>query len=208
MIPKEKINKYYEDYIEEISSYLEKDESKSFHLGAKIKKIREEKNLTLEDIAQKIGFDLNVLKDIEEEKIHPPLATIIKISKALDTMVSNLISDEADKKYSVVRAREHPAIPREASKFYKYMPLAHEVANRHMETFIVKLYPTNEKEFTVHDGEEFIYVLDGEVKITIENEDIILNIGDTIYYHSTVPHFITTNSDKPALILAVIYNGN
>ncbi len=208
MIPKEKVNKYYEDYIEEISSFLEKDETESFHLGAKIKKIREEKNLSIDDIAKKTGFDKEVLKNIEEEKIHPPLATIIKLSKALDTMVSHLISDDAAKNYSVVRAKEHPATPREASKFYKYMPLAHEVANRHMETFIVKLYPTKEKEFTVHEGEEFIYVLDGEVKVTIENKDIILNIGDTIYYHSTVPHFITTNTNEPALILAVIYNGN
>jgi transcriptional regulator with XRE-family HTH domain len=208
MIPKEKINKYYEDYIEEISSFLEKDKTESFHLGAKIRKIREEKKLSLEDIAQKTGFDLSVLKDIEEEKIHPPLATIIKLSKALDTMVSNLISDDAEKRYCVVKAKDHTLNPRQASKFYKYMPLAHEVANRHMETFIVKLYPTEEEEFAVHEGEEFIYVLDGEVKITIDNKDIILDIGDTIYYHSTVPHFITTNTDEPALILAVIYNSN
>lgn len=208
MIPKEKVNEYYESYINEISSFLEKDKTESFHLGEKIKKIRDEKKLSLEDISKKTGFDLNILKDIEEEKIHPPLATIIKLSKALDTMVSNLISDEAEKNYTVVRAKEHTATPREASKFYKYMPLAHEVRNRHMETFIVKLYPTKDKELTVHEGEEFIYVLDGEVVITIDNKDIVLNIGDTIYYHSTVPHFITTNTDKPALILAVIYNGN
>ena len=206
MIPKEKINKYYEEYIDEVSSALENEDESNFHLGRKIKTIREEKNLTLESISEKTGFDVKMLKDIEDEKIHPPLATIIKLSKALDTMVSNLIADKGSKKYEVVRVADHKDQPRKASEFYKYIPLASEVENRHMESFLVKLYPADKEEIAVHDGEEFIYVLDGEVKVTIEGKDEILNIGDTVYYHSSVPHFISTNTDKPAIILAVIYN--
>ncbi len=207
MIPKEKVNKYYEDYIDEVSSALESSEEENFHLGKKIKTIREQQNLTLEDISKKTGFDLTMLTDIENEKLHPPLATIIKLSKALNTMVSNLISEQGSKKYEVVRVADHKNQPRKASEFYKYIPLASEVEDRHMETFLVKLYPTDEKEMTMHDGEEFIYVLDGEVRVTIEGKDEILNIGDTIYYHSSVPHFISTNNNDPAIILAVIYNG-
>ena len=78
----------------------------------------------------------------------------------------------------------------------------------HMEAFIVKLLPGSKEEKSVHEGEEFIYVLDGEVKVVIGDNVEILNMGDTIYYLSSTPHFITTNTDKPALILAVIYGAH
>jgi len=207
MIPKEEINQYYEDYINEISNYLDQEEEKSYHIGEKIKKIRESKNLTLAEIAQKTGFKEDFLKDIEEEKIAPPLATIIKLSKALDTMLGSLIAEEGDKPYAVIRVTDQKLTPRKTSSHYKYVPLASEVKGRHMETFLVRLYPTKEIDLTTHEGEEFIYVLDGEVKVVIGDKEEVLKMGDSIYYLSTVPHFLTSNNDKPALILAVIYNG-
>ncbi len=206
MIPKEKINQYYEEYIDDISSLIEQDNEPSLKLGEKIKNLRTSKGLTLGDISEKTGFSEALLQDIENEKIHPPLATIIKLSKALDTIMSSLIS-EGGKKYSVMRAKDHKVHPRKASQLYKYFSLSEEVEDRHVDSFIVKLYPNDKEEITVHDGEEFIYVLDGEVKVIIDNNVEVISIGESIHYHSTLPHFITSNTDKPALILAVIYNG-
>ncbi len=206
MIPKEKINKYYEDYIDDISSLIEKEDVSSFKLGEKIKNLRKTKGLTIDDISRKTGFDKSLLQDIEDEKVHPSLAVIIKLSKALDTIMSSLLS-EGGKKYSVMRAQDHKVHPRKASELYKYFSLSEEVEDRHLDAFIVKLYPNKNVELAVHDGEEFIYVLDGEVKINIEDEEEVISIGESIHYHSTIPHFITSNTDEPALILAVIYNG-
>jgi transcriptional regulator with XRE-family HTH domain len=206
MIPKEKINQYYEEYIDDISSLMEEEDEASFKLGEKIKNLRKNKNLTIEDISQKTGFDKSLLQDIEDEKVHPPLAVIIKLSKALDTIMSSLLS-EGGKKYSVMRAKDHKVHPRKANELYKYFSLSEEVEERHLDSFIVKLYPNDNQELTVHDGEEFIYVLDGEVKVLIDNNTEIISIGESIHYHSTLPHFITSNTNEPALILAVIYNG-
>ena len=60
---------------------------------------------------------------------------------------------------------------------------------------------------SVHDGEELIYVIDGEVKIVVEDKVEILSLGDALYLKSTSPHVVITNNDKPALILAVMYSG-
>ncbi len=207
MIPREKINKYYEDYIKDVSSFLESDKSENFDLGKKIKSIREKQSLSIDQIASKTGFEKDFLIQIESGKVNPPLSTIIKLSKALNTMLSKVISDTSDKKYSVVRVSEHKIMPRKASQIYSYIPLSNEVKDRHMDSFIVKLLPSKDVEFTVHEGEEFVYVLGGEVKIFLEDKVEVLNIGDTIYYQSNVPHFITSNNDSPAIILAVIYNG-
>jgi transcriptional regulator with XRE-family HTH domain len=177
MIPREKVNEYYEDYINEISSMFEEDKSSNLKLGEKIKRIRDEKGLTLADIAKKTGFDEELLKNIEDEKFHPPLSVIIKLSKALDVMTSSLFS-EGKKKYSIIKLQNHKLISRKAKKYYKYFTLSEEVEERHMDSFIVKLYPHNETELTTHEGEEFIYVLDGEVKLVIEDKVEILKIGD------------------------------
>ncbi len=212
MIPEEKINKYYEDYIEEISSKLDSVEVKQpgILIGEKIRNIREAKGLSIDEVAKKTGFSKELLEDIESGKVSPPLGMIVKLSKALDTMVANLFTQLGEKNYCVIRVKEQKVIPRASSTGYnyKYIPLASGLKEMNMEPFIVKLMPNNKEEKSVHDGEEFIYVLDGQVKVIIGDKVEILNMGDTIYYLSSVPHFITTNTDKPALILAVIYGAH
>ena len=212
MITPDKINKYYEEYIEEITSKFDSTEStkSAQSIGEKIKNIRESKGLTLEEVANRTGFNKEFLKDIEDGKVSPPLGTIVKLSKALDTMMANLLDEKGEDYYSVMRVKDQKVVPRATSTkhHYKYIPLSTGLKQKHMETFLVKLYPDSEEEMSVHDGEEFIYVLDGEVKVKIGDKTEILKMGDTIYYLSSVPHFITTNTDKPALILAVIYGAN
>ena len=212
MIPVEKVNKYYEDYIEEISSKLDSIEMQQPGqlIGEKIKNIREAKGLSIEEIAQKTGFSKDFLEKIEKGDVSPPLGTIVRLSKALDVMVSNLFSDPGEKNYCVMRVKEQKVVPRASSTGYnyRYIPLASGLKEMHMEPFIVKLLPGSKEEKSIHEGEEFIYVLDGEVKVVIGDNVEILNMGDTIYYLSSIPHFITTNTDKPALILAVIFGAH
>ena len=212
MIPVEKVNKYYEEYIEEISSKLDSVEVQEpgLLIGEKIRKIRESKGLSLEEVAEKTGFSKEFLEKIENGEVSPPLCTIVKLSKALDTMVANLFSEPGEKNYCVMRVKEQKVVPRASSTGYnyRYIPLATGLKEMHMEAFIVKLLPGSKEEKSVHDGEEFIYVLDGEVKVVIGDKEETLKMGDTIYYLSSTPHFITTNTDKPALILAVIYGAH
>ncbi len=212
MITPDKVNKYYEEYIEEISSKLDSVEKPKEELliGEKIKKIRKTKGLTIEEVAKKTGFSKEFLEDIENGKVSPPLGIIVRLSKALDVMMSNLFDEKREKNYCVMRVKDQKVTPRvsTAGHHYKYIPLATGLKEKHMEAFLVKLYPESKEEKSVHEGEEFIYVLDGEVKVIIGEDTEILNMGDTIYYLSSVPHFITTNTDKPALILAVIYGAD
>lgn len=84
------------------------------------------------------------------------------------------------------------------------MSLAPEVQGRHMEALIVQLEKTEENDVSIHNGEEFIFVLDGTVSLTIGKDTYDLEPGDSAYYLSTTPHFITAKTDK-ATILAVLY---
>ena len=114
------------------------------------------------------------------------------------------------KLYSITRKNERKPVARSASKtskkknVYAYMSLAPEVQGRHMEALIVQLEKAEEKEISVHNGEEFIYVLDGVANLTIAKKSYDLEPGDSAYYLSTTPHYLTAKTDK-ATILAVLY---
>jgi len=80
------------------------------------------------------------------------------------------------------------------------------VKGRHMEALVVQLLTATEKDVSVHDGEEFVFVLDGTVLLEIGGERFELEPGDSAYYLATTPHIISAKEDK-ATILAVLYQG-
>ena len=76
-----------------------------------------------------------------------------------------------------------------------------------MEPFVVEIQPSEEREFisSAHEGEEFIYVMNGEVEVDYGKEKYLLKTGDSIYYDSIVKHHIHGAEGKAAKILAVVY---
>lgn len=180
-------------------------------IGERIKRIREEKNISLSEISKITGFDTDTLSMIESNEIQPQLGTVIKLSKALDSAFSSLISGVGDKRYSITRKTDRKTIQRSTSQkgnkdLYTYKSLAPEVKGRHMEALIVQLKENPDKITSVHDGEEFIYVLEGDVTGQIGEDDFDLSPGDSVYYLSMTPHLIAAKN-KRATILAVVYEG-
>ncbi len=180
-------------------------------IGQKIKLLRQEKGLTLEELSNLTGFDLKFLGNIETNKIQPQLGTVIKLSKALDSAFGRLVSGVGNRLYSITRKDEQKVVSRSTAQkgkkqAYIYKSLAPEVKGRHMEALIVQLEENPEQEISIHEGEEFIYVLDGVVALMIDEEVFELDPGDSVYYLSTTPHQIAAKSGK-ATILAVLYEG-
>jgi quercetin dioxygenase-like cupin family protein len=178
-------------------------------VGKRIRQLREERGISIEDLSNLTGFAVDRLKDIEGGKEKPQLGTVMKLSKALDAAVGRLVSGMGTKLYSITRKDERKQISRSTSKkgnqnVYSYMSLAPEVQGRHMEALIVQLEKTPEKEVSVHNGEEFVFVLEGVVNLTIGKDTYDLEPGDSAYYLSTTSHYITAKTDN-ATILAVLY---
>ena len=91
-------------------------------------------------------------------------------------------------------------------QLYTYKSLAPEVKGRHMEALIVQLEENPDEEASVHEGEEFIYVLEGAAIVKIGEDKFELEPGDSVYYLSTTPHMIAAKKGR-ATILAVLYEG-
>ena len=180
-------------------------------IGARIRTLREEKGLSREELSNLTGFDVGLLERIEKDEVQPQLGTVIKLSKALDSAFGRIVSGVGDKIYSITRKDERKIVSRSTShrgkrKAYTYMSLAPEVKGRNMEALLVQLEEDPEEEISVHEGEEFIFVLDGLVKLKIGQDAFELQPGDSVYYLSTTPHHISAKKGKAA-ILAVLYEG-
>jgi len=198
------------DYFEDLTGNIKNDKKGEVEeVGTRIQQLRQERGISLEDLSSLTGFEISDLKDIENGKRQPQLGMVMKLSKALDSAVGRLVSGMGNKLYSITRKNDRKQVVRSASRtnkknVYSYMSLAPEVQGRHMEALIVQLEKSREKEISVHNGEEFIFVLEGVANLTIANESYDLEPGDSAYYLSTTSHYITAKTEK-ATILAVLY---
>ncbi|WP_457551813.1 helix-turn-helix domain-containing protein [Desulfobacula sp.] len=210
MEKKDKIPHINLDYFEDLTGSIKNGEKSPVdEVGKRIKQLREERSISIEALSDLTGFEVSRLKDIESGQEKPQLGTVMKLSKALDSAVGRLVSGMGNKLYSITRKDERKQISRSTSKkgsqnVYSYMSLAPEVQGRHMEALIVQLEKSRDKEISVHNGEEFVFVLDGIANLTIGKDTYDLEPGDSAYYLSTTSHFITAKTDK-ATILAVLY---
>ena len=200
------------DFFEGLTGDIQAEPAKGVEdIGERIRKIREEKGLSLEELSRLTGFDVQFLSNLEKNMAQPQLGTVIKLSKALDSAFGRLVSGVGDKLYSITRRNERRTVSRSTSQksqkqVYVYKSLAPDVKGRHMEALLVQLEEDPEKEVSVHEGEEFIFVLDGVVAMGIGEDSFELEHGDSIYYLSTTPHHIAAKNGK-ATILAVLYEG-
>lgn len=199
---------FFEDLTGDIAAPSAKDIE---NIGARIRAIREEKGVSLEELSKLTGFEVAFLSGIETNQIQPQLGTMIKLSKALDSAFGRLVSGTGEKLYSITRKSERRAAARSTTKtgkkhLYSYKSLAPDVKGRHMEALMVQLLTATEKDVSVHEGEEFVFVLDGIVLLEIGGERFELEPGDSAYYLSTTPHIISAKEGK-ATILAILYEG-
>jgi transcriptional regulator with XRE-family HTH domain len=190
-----------------------KDELKDLNLGQKIKSLRQRQGLSLPQVAEKAGLSEPLMAQIEGEVVAPPVATLLKISRALNVNIGYFFQDQDAEKRAVIvprneRKKVFRRIHEEPSKVgYYYESLAYPKADKHMEPFHVT-FEVKKKEdliFFNHKGEEFIYVLDGQLEFNYEDETYALGTGDSLYFDASLPHAFRAVGKKPALAIDVIY---
>jgi len=178
-------------------------------IGQRIKAIRSKRGLSLDDISKITGFSVKLLSDIESNAVKPQLGVIIRMSKALDSAFGSIVAEGGSNLYSITRKDEGAFIASSTSRdgkkqAYMYKSLASDMKGRNMETFIVQLEANPGDDMSLHEGEEFIYVLSGVVSLKLGDDLFELEPGDSAYYVSTTPHLVTARNGK-ASIVAVIY---
>jgi len=183
-------------------------------IGTKIRQIREERETSVERLAELSKVSARMITQLEEGLLAPSLAPLLKIARALGVRLGTFLDDAPQSGPVVTAGGKSDKIIRfsgdkEASdkSSLDFFALAAEKKDRHMEPFIVTVRPGEEKTLNLseHEGEEFIYILEGTITVHYGNDIYELKAGDSIYYDSVVPHYVHTVGEGEARILAVIY---
>ena len=185
--------------------------------GQRIIELRNTYSVSREALAERSGISLELIARIEDEGHIPDLAPLIKISRALGVRLGTLLDDHEELGPVITRAGEAEASTRfktglpespaaaEDHQGLSFKALAADKNGRHMEPFIVDIDPDAVQEKSAHEGEEFIHILAGNLKLEYGTVSETLKAGDSVYYDSIVPHRVISADSGPVKILAVIY---
>ncbi len=185
----------------------------NINVGSRIKSIRESKNITVEQVSERSGLSMEQIARIEDNKNQPSLAPLIKIARVLGVRLGTFLDDNDNLGPVVCRKEEKPesiSFSSETSSSHNnlnFFALAQSKAGRHMEPFIIEIDSASKNGYQLssHEGEEFIFVLEGEIEITYGKNKYTLSSGDSIYYDSIIEHNVHAANESKAKILAVVY---
>jgi transcriptional regulator with XRE-family HTH domain len=189
--------------------------SEGNRIGAKITTLRESLQLSQADLAERCDCDVSVIQGLEDGQLAPSLAPLIKITRALGVRLGTLLDDDTQVGPVITRWDQAEEISRlkslETSSdggVLDFFSLAEGKNSRHMEPFMITVNPADPGAHSLssHEGEEFVYVIDGGIEIEYGKDTHILGEGDSIYYDSIVPHQLRAHGENAARILAVVYS--
>lgn len=179
----------------------------------KIKILCADKKMSAIELAEGSGLTLEQVNRICENEVIPSLSILIKISRALGVRLGTFLDDSEQMGPVVNRGNDkHQSVTftshqTNSNSHMDFISLAASKAERNMEPFLINIQTENGNETcSAHEGEEFIFVLAGSIKVRYGGESYILKQGDSIYYDSIVDHLVTSCDEGGAKILAVVYS--
>src|SRR5699024_5899084 len=174
-------------------------------LGASIKNIRKEKNLTLKDLAEKTGFSISFLSQLEREKSSATLESLKKISLALDVNPGYFFDDDFNEEQPVRRESREKEHMEKLGIFYE--SLSDTVENPAFSPQYIVLNPgQNKGNLIKHEGQEFLFVVKGQLTVRIEENTYILDELDSLMFDSGREHYWYNYTDDDVEFLCVNYD--
>ena len=177
-------------------------------IAARIQVLREIEEISAEDLAKQLGFDPAEYIAWESGEKDFSVGALVEIAGRFKVDLSELVSGKASKlkTFCVTRSGEAPEITRRP--MYGYWNLAYNFHGKNAEPFLVEASAETENKpinINTHPGQEFNYVLEGRLLISISGHEIELGVGDCVYYNSTEPHGMKALGGKTARFLAIVF---
>lgn len=175
-------------------------------IAPRLRGLRDALDLSVEDLAAKTGVTPEQLGIYESGEAEIPVGFLMKVAQACHVDLTVLISGVEPhlKGYSLVRRGEGLSVERR--KDYDYKSLAYRFSGRKMEPFLITVPPKSPQELNLvsHSGQEFIHVMEGRLELSLGEEVLALEPGDSLYFDSQTPHALRGLDDKHAVFLDVI----
>lgn len=178
-----------------------KKTSKPTPVGKRIKTVRTRKKMSLDQVANDTGCSIDYLKQVESGKEMPPVGTLLQIARALQIDSGFFLREQSESR----KARAKAFAKRTAD--YAYTALTSGAENKHLKAFRIHIDARQDHKGVgyQHEGEEFVYVLSGQVEIAVGDHINRLGPADALHFNSGIQHHMRNPGDEDAELLVVIY---
>jgi len=162
---------------------------KAAHVPQRIKELREILEISALDMSKDTGIPYETYLKYENGDLDIPISVLYTIANRLGTDVTVLLTGEEARMDSAAVCRKGKGIQIERYPGYEFSSLACNFKNRTMEPLLVLPDSSKPQAAEVsHSGQEFNYVVEGKVKITIAKNEHVLSPGDSVYFDARLPH--------------------
>jgi transcriptional regulator with XRE-family HTH domain len=181
-------------------------------LGAVIRGIRARNGWTLKEMSAKSGIPVSTLSKVEHDRLTLTYDKLQQLSRRLNIRMSDLFAEGTEEAAPRVTGRRSVGALDRAVRVvtdnYDYNYLCTDLRQKRMIPILTRIRAHSAREFgdlVRHQGEEFIYVLDGKIEVHSEFYDpVVLEAGESIYLDSSMGHaYVVGDGCKEALVLAV-----
>ncbi len=188
---------------------------KAIAVGDRVKYYRKKRSMTIQQVAEAAGLSKGLISQIENRLVSPPIATLFKIANVLEVPMARFFQDESSVSDKIVAVKESERkkvnrrkLSGSMSLGYSYESLAWKKTKKSMEPFIITFEPkqADEVAYFSHQGEEFHFVIEGELEFISDKKTIVLGKGDSLYFESNISHGFRALNGKPAKTLVVIHS--
>lgn len=158
-------------------------------IADRIKYLRDILDMSAMDLAKAIDMPLELYNSYENCEKDIPISMIYNVAAVMGVDPTELLTGESPRMDTYAVTRKGMGVGVERYKGYAFESLAYNFRGRNKEPMIVTISPKEGKpQLVSHGGQEFNYVLEGSIGVTIGGKEIILNEGDSVYFDPAIPH--------------------
>ena len=172
-------------------------------VASRIRELREIYKVDLGDLACELGVDEAEYRRYESGSADIPVGLLYQLAHRFQVELTSLLTGEEPRLHTYALTRKGQGVSIDRRKDYDYQSLAFNFVAKRAEPFLVKVDP-GPGHINSHPGQEFHFVLEGTLRVQLDNHELILEPGDSLYFDSTVPHCLTAVHDAPVQLIAVL----
>lgn len=176
-------------------------------IAARVRDLREVSQITAAEMAAYLGLPISVYQGYEGGTEDIPASLLCEVASRLQVDLGVLLTGEAPRMHVFTVTRSGKGVEVERQRQYRYQSLAANLIHKKAEPFLVTVDPRpagTPVETNSHPGQEFDFVLAGSLRVTIHDNEIVLDVGDSLFFDSNYPHGMQALGGQPCRFLAII----